>query len=54
MLAVHNLISRAEEQERSSSVGALGLTLLEAFIPNERTLLVADQATNRDAFQEPA
>lgn len=47
MVALHDLVSSAEEQEGTSSVSALGLTRLETLVADESTLLVSDKTTDR-------
>jgi hypothetical protein len=42
------------EQERPGAVGALGLARLEAGLPEQRRLLVAQRAGDRHAVQRPA
>jgi hypothetical protein len=46
MLTFHDLAASAEEQKRASAVCTLGLALCQAFVPNQRRLLVANQATD--------
>lgn len=46
MLAFHDLAARAEEQKRASAVCTLGLALCQALVPNQRRLLVTNQATD--------
>ena len=53
MLALHNLAARAEEQKRASAVCTLGLALCQALVPNERRLLVTNQATDGYTSQGP-
>jgi len=53
MVTLDNLITRAEEQEGSSAVCALGLSLFETLVPNERCLLVAHESANGHACERP-
>lgn len=51
MCAGHDVLARAEQQEGTSAVRALGLALPEALVADERALLVADQSTDLDALE---
>jgi hypothetical protein len=49
--ALDDLATSTEQEEGTSAVCALRLTLCKTFIANESTLLIADKATNRNAGQ---
>jgi len=51
MIAVHNIGTRAEQQERASTIRAFGLALSEALVTDERALLVANETTKRHIFE---
>ena len=54
MLAEHDILARAEQQERASAVRALRLALLETLVPDEGRLLVARESGDLHAFEHTA
>ena len=53
VIALHDLIAGVEQQECTGPERAFGLSLMEAFIAHERTLLITDQATDLNALEQP-
>lgn len=51
VIALDNLSSGIEEQERAGSEGTLGLATLEALVPDQSTLLISDETANGHALQ---
>ena len=53
MVAVHDIGTRAEQQERASTIRAFGFALSKTLITDERALLVANETTKRHALEGP-
>ena len=53
MVAVHDFGTRAEQQERASTIRAFGFALSKALVTDERALLVANETTKRHALEGP-
>lgn len=51
MLALYNVLTRAEEQEGTCAVGALRLTLGETLVTDKRGLLVTRESTDVHALE---
>lgn len=51
MLAQNNVLTRAEQEESTSAVCALGLSLLQALVADQRALLITDETADRDALE---
>ena len=53
MITVYDIGSCAEQQERASAICAFGLALGEALIADERSLLVANEASQWHTLERP-
>ena len=54
MLAQYDVCTSAEEEERAGAVRALGLALLQALVPDKRSLLVTSDTGNLHALEDAA
>ena len=51
MLAENDVFARAEQEESTSTIGALRFALRQALVADQRALLVTDETADRDTLQ---